>query len=107
MQGDLAFDHAQILADGVERARSKLEYSNLAISFVGHEFTVADLRRVYEIVWGRPLDAGNFHRKVTGTDDFVRPTGRYRAQERGRPAELYVAGSAVALHPPLTRDVLR
>jgi 8-oxo-dGTP diphosphatase len=105
-EGPLAFDHAHILADGVERARSKLEYSNLATAFVGYEFTIADLRRVYETVWGRRLDAGNFHRKVTGTTDFVRPTGRYRTQERGRPAELYVAGSAVALHPPLTREVL-
>jgi 8-oxo-dGTP diphosphatase len=107
LAGDLAFDHAQILADGVERARAKLEYSNLALSFVGEEFTIAELRRVYEIVWGRELDAGNFHRKVTGASGLVRATGAHRTQERGRPAELYVAGSTVTVHPPLTRDVLR
>ena len=106
-EGALAFDHAQILADGLERARAKLEYSSLALAFVGPEFTIADVRRVYEIVWGRELDAGNFHRKVTGTAGLVEATGRQRAQERGRPAELYVAGGADALHPPLTRDVLR
>lgn len=106
-RGRLAFDHSQILADGVERARSKLEYSNLALAFVGSEFTIADLRRVYETVWGKPLDAGNFHRKVTGASGLVEPTGRLRAQVRGRPAELYVAGAAETVHPPLTRDVLR
>jgi 8-oxo-dGTP diphosphatase len=106
-RGQLAFDHAQILTDGVERARAKLEYSNLALAFVGREFTIADVRRVYEIVWGKELDAGNFHRKVTGAGGLVEATGRHRAQERGRPAELYVAGNARSVHPPLTREVLR
>lgn len=71
----LAFDHAQILSDGVERARSKIEYSSLATAFCPTEFTVGELRRVYEAVWGVVLDPRNFHRKVTGTPGFLVPTG--------------------------------
>ncbi len=75
----LAFDHAQILADGVERARSKLEYTGLASAFCPREFTVAELRRVYEIVWGvDTLDPGNFHRKVLAIDGFLRETGNMK-----------------------------
>ena len=40
----LAFDHEDILRDGVERARAKLEYSGLGAAFCGAEFTVAELR---------------------------------------------------------------
>jgi len=101
--GRLAFDHGRLLADGVERARAKLEYSNIATAFLEPEFTIAALRGIYEVVWGHRLDAGNFHRKVTRTDGFVEPTGRRRQTGRGRPAELFRAGAEESLHPPLTR----
>ncbi|HLN76746.1 MAG TPA: NUDIX domain-containing protein [Nocardioidaceae bacterium] len=105
--GDLAFDHHTILGDGIERARSKLEYTALATAFVGEEFTVADLRRVYEVVWGVALDAGNFHRKVTNAG-FIEPTGAMVQRGPGRPAALYRhVNGADELYPPLTRSALR
>lgn len=102
----LAFDHAGILADGLERARAKLEYSPLATAFVAAEFTIADLRAVYAAVWGEHLHAGNFHRKVLSVPGFVESTGTSTARggERGGPrAKLYRAGDARVLHPPLLR----
>ena len=105
-KGRLAFDHRQILGDGVERARAKLEYTNIATAFLDGEFTIAELRAVYEVVWGHPLDAGNFHRKVTKTEGFVEPTGRRQSVGRGRPAELFTVGTEESLHPPLTRRSL-
>ncbi len=102
----LAFDHKAILRDGVERTRAKLEYTNIATAFLDAEFTIAQLREVYEVVWGHPLDAGNFHRKVTKTDGFVQPTGRRQSVGRGRPAELFTVGTEESLHPPLTRRSL-
>lgn len=101
--GGLAFDHDRILRDGVERARAKLEYTALGASFCPREFTVADLRAVYEAVWAVPLDPRNFHRKVTGTPGFLRPTGRRRAEGSGRPAELFTADPTATLHPALLR----
>jgi 8-oxo-dGTP diphosphatase len=103
--GRLAFDHAEVLAAGVERARAKLEYTPLAAAFCDEEFTVADLRRVYEAVWGGPLDPRNFHRKVTGTPGFLEPVGRPApvGPEGGRPAALYRRGRATLLHPAMLR----
>ncbi|SQD96504.1 MULTISPECIES: NUDIX domain-containing protein [unclassified Parafrankia] len=99
----LAFDHARILADGVERARSKIEYSPVATAFCPPEFTVAQLRRIYEIVWGTRLDPRNFHRKVTRTAGFLVPTGRTTTRDGGRPAELFTRGDARLLHPAMLR----
>jgi 8-oxo-dGTP diphosphatase len=99
----LAFDHHRILSDGVERARAKLEYSPLAIAFCPDEFTINELRQVYEAVWGTALDPRNFHRKVTGTPGFVAPTGATTTRQGGRPAQLYRRGTAALLHPAMLR----
>ena len=99
----LAFDHGDILAAGIERARAKLEYSTLATSFCGPEFTIAELRSVYEAVWGNELDAANFHRKVMATDGFVEPTGRAESGGPGRPARTYRATATTTLQPPIVR----
>jgi 8-oxo-dGTP diphosphatase len=102
--GSLAFDHDTILADGVERARAKLEYTTLAAAFCRADFTVAELRRIYEIVWGAELDPRNFHRKLTSTD-FLEPTGQTTTRDGGRPAALYRVRQDAAgiMNPPLLR----
>jgi len=105
----LAFDHRTILDDGVERLRAKLEYSPLAVAFCPDQtFTIADLHRIYETVWGVRLDLRNFHRKITGTTGFVEPTGETRTPPVGRPAALYRRAPglnlwASVLHPPIMR----
>ena len=102
----LAFDHAQILADGAERARAKLEYTPLATAFVRAPFTISELREVYETVWGEKLHAGNFHRKVLSVPGFVESTGgsTETGGPRGGPrAKLYRRGDATLLHPALLR----
>jgi 8-oxo-dGTP diphosphatase len=99
----LAFDHHRILADGVERARAKLEYTPLATAFCPPGFTINELRRVYEIVWGVELDPRNFHRKVGGTPGFLEPTGETTNRGGGRPARLYRRGRLGSLNPPLLR----
>jgi 8-oxo-dGTP diphosphatase len=102
----LAFDHARILTDALDRARSKIEYTPLATAFLGEDFTISELRAVYEAIWGGTLHAGNFHRKVLSVPGFVESTGTTAARggTRGGPrARLYRAGDARLLHPALLR----
>lgn len=101
--GELAFDHHRILADGLERARSMLEYTPLATTFCPDEFTIGQLREVYETVWGVPLDPAEFHRQVTAPPGFVVATGSTSSGSEGGPAPLYRPGPARLLHPPILR----
>lgn len=99
----LAFDHWKIVDDAVERARTKLEHTPLATAFCDKAFTIADLQEVYEAVWGVELDPRNFYRKVQRVPGFIESAGTERRMTTGRPARLFRAGPATALHPPLTR----
>src|SRR3990170_1401740 len=102
---DLAFDHLRIVHDGIERVRIELEVSGIATAFVGTTFTMAELRAVYEAVWGMQLDAANFRRSIVSAEGWVMPTGR-RARPGpagGRPAELYRAGRAWSHGGPIHR----
>jgi 8-oxo-dGTP diphosphatase len=99
----LAFDHQRIVADGVERARTKLEHSALATAFCDDIFTISDLQRVYEAVWGVSLDPRNFYRKVQGVPGFIVSAGSDRRTTKGRPARLFRAGPRTVLYPPLAR----
>ena len=92
----LAFDHLRLVRDAIERVRVELEVSGIATAFVGTTFTIAELRAVYEAIWGVQLDAANFRRTIVSEDGWVIPTGR-RTQpgpEGGRPAELFRPGRA-------------
>lgn len=69
---ELAFDHGAIVSDALERVRAKLEYTALAARFCASEFTISELRKVYETIWNTRLDPGNFQRKVRENRSFQR-----------------------------------
>jgi 8-oxo-dGTP diphosphatase len=100
----LAFDHGRILSDALERARSQLEYTTVATAFCPDQFTIGELRHVYEVIWGFPLDPSNFRRKVTRSKNLLESTGGRHSPQIGRPAALYRRGVAQLLSPPLLRS---
>lgn len=103
----LAFDHDVILVDAIERVRAKFEYTTVATSLVTEPFTIPELRRVYESVWGVSLHPANFRRKVLATPGFVvssavGPVDGVDGSERRGP-DLFRRGTAALLHPAMLR----
>ena len=60
----LAFDHAEIILEGLMRLRNKVSYTDVAFNLVPREFTLPDLQKVYEVILGEELYKTNFRSKV-------------------------------------------
>jgi 8-oxo-dGTP diphosphatase len=98
--------HERIVDDAVERVRAKFEYTTVATSLVSEPFTIPELRRVYEAVWGVTLHPANFRRKVLATPGFVADPELPAHAEAGddrRGPDLYLRGTAALLHPAMLR----
>ena len=101
----LAFDHNEIVDYALWRLRNKVGYSRIAHGLLADEFTLAELREVYEAILGRRLDPANFRRQVENSGTLI-PTERFRTGSH-RPARLYRYNQDVELadRGPLdTRD---
>ena len=83
----LAFDHNQIVDYALWRLRNKVGYSRIAHGLLPDDFTLAELREVYEVILGRRLDPANFRRQVENSATLI-PTDRFRTGSH-RPARLY------------------
>jgi len=83
----LAFDHNEIVDYALWRLRNKVGYSRIAHGLLADEFTLADLREVYEAILARRLDPANFRRQVENSGTLI-PTDRFRTGSH-RPARLY------------------
>jgi 8-oxo-dGTP diphosphatase len=85
----LAFDHDRIVADGLERIRGKLWYSNIAVGLLPPKFTIAEARKVYEQLSGLRYDPGNFSRDLRTSGLLEECPGFAGHGSAGRPARLF------------------
>jgi len=84
----LAFDHSEILAQAVERLRTKTEYSTVPLRFLEEPFTLSEVQAVYEVLLDHDLDKRNFRRKILALEAIVETAGRRRVGAH-RPARLF------------------
>lgn len=63
--GRLAFDHNLILSEAVLAMRHLAEFNKTIIfDLLPKKFTASQLRSLSEIIFGKPLDVRNFHKKI-------------------------------------------
>jgi len=82
----IAFDHAKIIQYGLERLRSKIEYTDIAFNLMPDMFTLTQLQQVYEVILDTGLLKANFRRK---TADMVSETNEYTRDAGHRPSKLF------------------
>ena len=85
---NLPFDHGKIVAQAVQRLRTKSQYSSLPVHLCGETFTLPQLQAVYEAVLGEAINKVSFRRKMDELGMLEMVKG---AQEGGahRPAQLW------------------
>jgi 8-oxo-dGTP diphosphatase len=68
--------------------RARLEQAPVAFSLLPRDFTLSELQQAYETLLARRLHKASFRRTLQATF-LVQPTGEWRSEGRGRPAQLY------------------
>ncbi len=84
---DLAFDHNKILSYSTKRLRWKFEYTTTAFSLLSKNFTMGELQKIYEIVFGRKFDKRNFRKKILSLD--ILKEEEVKRDVSHRPPKLY------------------
>ena len=79
--------HAMVGA-AVAALRDRMDLAPIAFRMLPPEFTLSELQGMYELLLGRRLHKASFRRALQGTS-LVEPTGEWRSEGRGRPAQLF------------------
>lgn len=87
---ELAFDHLTLIKDARARLQQRLDDPRRHEGFelVPPRFTLSELQRVYEAVFGRKLDKRNFRSRLLALD-LVECVVAAQRTGRHRPAQLY------------------
>jgi 8-oxo-dGTP diphosphatase len=68
--------------------RARLEQAPVVFSFLPRAFSLTELQQAYETLLDRRLHKASFRRALQAAF-LVQPTGEWRSEGRGRPAQLY------------------
>jgi len=69
---NLIFDHKEIVDAALNELKNQLNYLPIGINLLPEKFTMGELQKLYESILSRPLDRGNFQKKILNMDILER-----------------------------------
>ncbi len=85
---DLAFDHRNILLDGLSRLRVKLRWMPIGFDLLPTYFTIGELYKLYMAILDDPIDRRNFTRKLLASGLLIETNFKSNGHV-GRKAKMY------------------
>lgn len=64
----LVLDHDKMVADALEKVRRKARYQPIGFELLPEKFTIPQLQSLYEAIFQKKFDSGNFRKKVLATN---------------------------------------
>lgn len=86
---NLAYDHGAIITKAIEHLRYKLKYEPIGFELLPEKFTLSQMQKLYESIFGTQFDKRNFRKKVTQMS-YVVPLNEKQTGVAHKPAQLYM-----------------
>jgi hypothetical protein len=86
---DLAFDHKQIFDKALEVLRNKVRTEPIAFELLPERFTLTQLQKLFEVIFGIAIDKRNFRKKISQMS-YVIPLNEKQKGVPHKPAQLFL-----------------
>ncbi|MDD2566308.1 MAG: hypothetical protein PHZ26_03425 [Candidatus Gracilibacteria bacterium] len=84
----IGLNHQKIIKFAKNKLNFRLEYTTIGQYVMPHKFSIPQMQKKYEIMYGEKFDKRNFRKKVEKLE-IVSFTGEYNKTDSYRPAKLY------------------
>jgi ADP-ribose pyrophosphatase YjhB (NUDIX family) len=79
---ELIFDHGEMISKALIRLQQKAGYSLVGSELLPEKFTLLQLRKLYEAIYQREFDAGNFRKKMLSLEMLERTNEKNSTDSR-------------------------
>jgi ADP-ribose pyrophosphatase YjhB (NUDIX family) len=79
---DLIFDHNEMVRQALEKLRMKASRDLVGRDLLPDEFTLTQLRQLYNSIFLKEFDPGNFRKKILSLNATVRLNKKYSSESK-------------------------